>query len=169
MKILCPRLNRHAVRATFVCLLSALVFGSTGSAIAQRVSTQSELPGAPTASQATQQQQRLHARVSERWEALIAGDPEKAYSFFSPAYRALFSLERYRREQGKKVDWISIAVADSSIVGDRAKVDLVLRYRLALPPGVGLDDLGVLSTDMTEVWLWKDGDWWYASEGSNRL
>jgi hypothetical protein len=35
-------------------------------------------------------------RAEDRWRALIEGDLERAYSYFTPAYRKLHSYENYR-------------------------------------------------------------------------
>jgi hypothetical protein len=35
-------------------------------------------------------------KAEDRWRALIEGDLERAYSYFTPAYRKLYSFEKYR-------------------------------------------------------------------------
>jgi hypothetical protein len=113
----------------------------------------------------------LKKRVSERWDALIAKDFAKAYEYFSPAYRKLFPLERYMGLTGNNVQWKSIDIKDISVDGDRADVEILLRYRVTLPPeaGFNMDDFGVMDQAIHEVWLREDGNWWYLNPSDGRL
>jgi hypothetical protein len=109
-------------------------------------------------------QSKLEERVSSRWAAMIKKDFAQAYEYFSPAYRKLFPLESYLKETGPDVDWITSKILNISMTGDRAEVKVHLDYRLNLPPEAGIGDVGIIGTDLNEVWLWEDGNWWYVHE-----
>lgn len=111
----------------------------------------------------------LQERVQARWQALIDADLPRAYTYLTPAYRALYPLERYERLTGSKVKWLEIEVLDTEIDDQRAIVTLNLRYQLQLPPQVGFEDQGKMTTRLTETWLWKEGNWWFVNEGGLRL
>jgi len=110
----------------------------------------------------------LDSRVLGRWEALINRDFETAYGYFSPAYRKLFPLRHYLSRTGSSVRWLSAEIKDSQYTGARAEVRVTLGYELSLPMGQG-DDFGEMTTELKEVWLWIDGQWWYTSEDDGKL
>lgn len=111
----------------------------------------------------------LQERVEARWQALIDGDLPRAYSYLTPGYRTLYPLESYFRSLGSKVKWLGIDVVDIEIDGQRAVVTLTLRYRLQLPPQAGFEIKDDLTTQLTETWLWREGEWWFVNEGGIRL
>jgi hypothetical protein len=59
----------------------------------------------------------VHERAQQRWDALLAGDIERAYGFITPAYRATSSLELYRARFGSAIQWNE---CDRAVRGVRA-------------------------------------------------
>lgn len=115
---------------------------------------------------------RLEERALSRWHSLIAGNISQAYEYFSPAYRKLFPMEQFLGKIGTKVDWLSVEVSGLEIEDARAEVELVLYYRINLPPGVWLgvtEDMAPLSKKIVEVWLRRGGEWWYVNPGGGLL
>jgi len=110
----------------------------------------------------------LESRVLARWDALMNKDYEQAYALLSPAYRKLFSLKHYLSETGTTVKWVSVQVNDIRFTGKRAEVYLSLDYQLSLPMDEG-DDFGTMQTNVTEVWLWNEGDWWHVIIDDGKL
>jgi hypothetical protein len=106
----------------------------------------------------------LEQRVNSRWAAMIKKDFTQAYQYFSPAYRKLFSLETYLDRTGRNVDWISAEILEVSIKGSRAKIRVHVDYRLNLPPEANFGGVGTIGTDLDEVWLFEDGNWWYVQQ-----
>ncbi len=103
---------------------------------------------------------KLESRVLGRWDTLIDKDFVQTYEFFSPAYRKLFPLGHYLSTTGANVDWVSTKIIDVKFDGNRAEVTLMLNYRLNLPMTAGAN-FGKISKNITEIWLWIDGEWWY--------
>lgn len=99
----------------------------------------------------------VRERAQERWDALIAGDFEKAYGFLSPASRGVVSLPQFRASIGAAVSWKSAKV--HSVVceqPDRCKVTMLVKYAPMLPrPRVG-----TIETSVDETWLLDQGQWW---------
>jgi hypothetical protein len=111
---------------------------------------------------------KLDSRVLGRWEALIDRDFEKAYGYFSPAYRKLFPLRHYLSRTGSSVDWISADIKDSQYAGTRAEVRVEVDYKLDFPMEQG-EGFGEISKELREIWLWVDGQWWYTDENDGKL
>ncbi len=107
----------------------------------------------------------LDARVLARWKAMKAEDFKEAYRFFSPSFRKLFPLDYYLKSTGSNVKWIYFKIKEKNINGERAEVLVDVRYKLNLPgPGASIgEEIGTLSKRIKEVWLWRDGNWWFAN------
>ena len=161
--------------AFFVCLVvsGSLAFGLVQ---AQQEGTQQEgTQQEGTQQEGTQQegtQQEvlsseagLRLRVKARWDALIERDFEKAYSYMSPGYRRLFTLDKYQSSFGSVVSWESVTITDIDLKGkNSADVKVDVFYQLAIPSQVGGslgEALGSISTQVNETWLWADDEWWY--------
>jgi hypothetical protein len=134
------KIKIQPVRATMGVLLLALV-----SACATVAPTQDEI---------------IAERVQARWDALIARDYAKAYSYYSPAYRSrstAVDLEIKLRMQ--RVKWIGAKYVSHSCSGDVCTVDVDLKYQMAKPvPGVS--SWGSVNR-IQEQWIKVDGQWWF--------
>lgn len=102
----------------------------------------------------------LEQRVTAKWDALIHKDFATAYSFTTPAYRKLYSLDAFRRNFAVgKVVWRRIEVVDVDFKGDDAAmvgINIHFVYHQA-PAG---DDIE-MKTYTQESWVEVDGQWWY--------
>jgi hypothetical protein len=102
----------------------------------------------------------LEQRVTAKWDALIRKDFATAYSFTTPAYRNLFSLDAFRRNFAVgKVVWRRIEVMDVDFKGDDAAmvgINIHFVYYQA-PPGKDIE----MTTYTQEPWVQVDGQWWY--------
>lgn len=99
-------------------------------------------------------------RAQARWDALVAGDLETAYTYYSPGYRSSASLIDFGVEmRTRKVRWTSAAYKDHSCDGDRCEVRFDISFRVPRPvPGLSVYD----GTDTVEdTWIRSDGQWWY--------
>jgi len=104
----------------------------------------------------------LKERAEARWDALIKGDFEKAYSFTTPEYRDVVSMQQYKGKYGRVLDWqmakvLNVSYDDPAV----ATVSVEVRYRVDLPGIRG----EVFETQKTipEKWLYKDRKWWFVS------
>lgn len=106
------------------------------------------------------QRATLKARAESRWDALIKGDVEKAYTFTTPEYRAVVSPQQYRGKYGRVVDWqvarvVNVSYDDPTV----ATVSVEVTYRVSLP-GLGGQTIETPKV-IPEKWIYKNREWWY--------
>jgi hypothetical protein len=94
----------------------------------------------------------VRERVQERWNALIAGNLDKAYGYITPTSRSVISLENYKNSL-KTGTWKAVAVEN---------VDCASPTVCQVELGVTQVVRGYSATIRTrETWM-KDGyTWWY--------
>lgn len=99
-------------------------------------------------------------RAEERWEALINGDLEKAYSYYSPGFRSSTSVFDYGvAMRSRPVRWTAVSYKDHNCEGDRCIVRFDIEFRV-LRPAPGLDVYN--GKDVVEdTWIRSRGQWWY--------
>lgn len=101
----------------------------------------------------------LEQRVVARWDALIKKDFETAYSFTSPAYRKLYTLNSFKSKFGNKVTWKRIEVVGVDFKGDNAAiVGIILHFVYYTTQ---MDKPLDMKTYIQEPWVREDGQWWY--------
>ena len=100
-------------------------------------------------------EQIVAERAQSRWDALVAGDWQTAYSFATPAYRDLVDVEGFRQRHGGQASWLGANVKEVTCQDDVCEAMVTLKFRSQLPPYT--DDL---QTDYIERWVLEDGDWW---------
>lgn len=115
------------------------------------------LTACTTIGNAQSPEEAITQRANERWNALIAGDMAKAYTFSTPGYRAVVSADAFKNTIGISGRWL-----DAQVV--RVECDTPQRcnavIRLAfttLFPGRGRDRI---ETHINETWLIEDNQWW---------
>lgn len=101
-------------------------------------------------------EQIVTQRASARWQALIAGDLQKAYTYTTPSYRALTSFERYSAGLGSVATWTGAEVLRVECETEKctAVVKVQARTMLAKPFNA------TISTGVDETWLLENGQWW---------
>jgi hypothetical protein len=97
----------------------------------------------------------VRARAQARWDALIAGRWEQAYSYATPAYRAAVDLYGFRSKLDKLIKRKSAEVT-SVTCEESALCKVKIRLRFA----VQLDDMGDITTVFEERWVAESGEWW---------
>ena len=102
-------------------------------------------------------EQIVRQLATQRWQALLAGDFDKAYEFATPSYRQIKSAGTYRlQKQAQLVKWISAEVVGAKC--DGPKCDLF--YKLEFKPLVPMKFDGNLISGNSEVWVFEGGQWW---------
>ncbi len=104
--------------------------------------------------------EKVENRAQERWDALLAGDIETAYGYFSPGYRSSVSMIDYGVElRMRRVNWTSAAYKEHSCENKTCDVKFLVGYRIvrALP---GVPTFKSQSA-VDERWIQTDGQWWY--------
>lgn len=109
------------------------------------------------ASLLTKPEEAVAQRANARWQALLKGDMEKAYSFNTPGYRAVVNAQAFRARTGIAGRWHAAEVVRVECDRpDRCKAVIRLEFS-ALIGGRSTDRI---STHFDETWLLEDGTWW---------
>lgn len=99
-------------------------------------------------------------RAQARWDALLTGDIETAYSLLSPGTRSTMSAVDYGISvRTRQVRWISAEYVEHSCEERRCLVVFKIGFRVIQPvPGMQTwDSFNVRD----ETWVKTDGEWWY--------
>jgi hypothetical protein len=100
-----------------------------------------------------QQAEIVAKRFQERWDAMIAKDYAKAYTYLSPATRALVSeaqfTARFARGQHKKAEF-----QEAKCEEDACAVHFLLTYDHGRMKGI--------TTLTGEKWFFLDGEAWFS-------
>jgi hypothetical protein len=108
------------------------------------------------------QHPELKDRAEKRWGALIKGDFETAYTFSSPDFRAVVSLQQYRSKFGRALSWRLARVVNVSYDEPTvATVSVEVAYRTSLPGIVG--EMIETQSLISEKWVYKNRQWWYTA------
>lgn len=95
--------------------------------------------------------------ATQRWQALLAGNFDKAYEFATPAYRLIHTADAYRaKRQATPVKWVSAEV--HSVACQEVKCDV--KIHIQSKPMVPTMFKGVIDSGVDEVWVMEDGQWW---------
>jgi hypothetical protein len=99
-------------------------------------------------------------RAKARWEAVLSGDLEKAYGYYSPGFRSANSLIDYGVSmRTRRVQWTGATYREHECDGDRCKVTFDIKY-IVRNPVPGLKEYNGIS-ESHEVWIRTGGEWWY--------
>ena len=118
----------------------------------------------PVGSEQWKESQRsvLKERAEARWNALIKGDIETAYSYTSPEYRSVVSLQQYKGKYGRVISWRMAHADNVSYDGPAvATVSVEVTYRVDIP-GTGGESIETQKA-VSEKWIYKEREWWYTS------
>ena len=111
-------------------------------------------------SESRPEKEKIENRAQARWDALLSGDLETAYGYFSPGYRSSVSLIDYGVElRMRRVHWTSATYKEHSCENKTCDVKFLVGYKIvrALP---GVPTFESQST-VDERWIQTDGQWWY--------
>ena len=94
---------------------------------------------------------------TQRWQALLARDFDKAYSFSTPGYRKLRSLEYFKtNRQGAPVKWLSAEILRVECEKERCKTVVQVESKPTLP----FPFRGNITSGLDEVWVFEEQRWW---------
>lgn len=102
----------------------------------------------------------VEERAQMRWDAVLSGDFDTAYSLYSPGYRSANSRVDFEISQRtRKVAIIMAKVLGSECTGDSCTVSAAVQYQVGSPvPGVSK---WKSSSKLEERWVRTDGKWWF--------
>ncbi len=99
-------------------------------------------------------------RAQNRWDALLAGDFETAYAFYSPGYRSSTSMiDLAFKIRSRRVRWTSAQYKEHRCVENSCTVLFDVGFTVNKPvPGLNKWDG---SNIMEEKWVKTDEQWWF--------
>ena len=101
-------------------------------------------------------EQAVQARAQERWNALIAGQLDKAFEYITPSGRSTLPLEVYRaRLTG--TSWRGAKVTGA--VCEPEVCDVTVTLDINVLPNLPYQQV------ITEKWLLDGGKWWFVYRG----
>ena len=102
-------------------------------------------------------------RAEQRWEALLSGDLETAYTFLSPGYRSTVSLVDWGVSQRmRKVQWNSAEYVSHDCEESRCTVVISAGFSAMAPvPGMTRFEN---TKRLEETWIKSQDEWWYLPE-----
>lgn len=99
-------------------------------------------------------------RAEARWDALLAGDFETAYGYYSPGFRSSHSVADFELSQRlRKVQFRGAEYVEQQCEGDACTLKFKVDYHIASPVP-GLDEWKSKAT-LEEQWVRTQGQWWY--------
>jgi hypothetical protein len=99
-------------------------------------------------------------RAQARWNALIAGEHEAAYAYYTPGFREQMSVVDFTIDmRSRPVQWVAAEVIGAECDGDRCELEIDLEYRVPSAPAQ-LSGMGN-RRPIDETWLRIDDTWWF--------
>ena len=150
MKISLQILNQKHRLTAAVLLAAGLLAGCAAPG------TDSGSAAAPAAS-TSKVEDAVSVRAQQRWDWLMAGKFDDAYTYTTPAYRALNTAQDYRNRFSSGAKWVDPKVDSVTCEsGERCRVKIVLGIQVAAR-GFTKPTRSVIF----ETWLPEDGQWWF--------
>jgi hypothetical protein len=99
----------------------------------------------------------VKARAQERRDALVKGDMERAYRYFTPGYRGTVTLDRYRNSVGNAS--VTVGATVESVKCETLE-KCIASVKVEIKPLVVQRFTGSITTYSDETWLFEAGQWW---------
>ena len=100
--------------------------------------------------------QTVKSRAQERWNALVAGQLDKAYEFITPAGRSTLPIALYR----SRLSGVSWRAAKVTGVACEAEVcDVTVTLDIDVLPNLPHQQ------PISEKWILEAGKWWFVYRG----
>jgi hypothetical protein len=102
----------------------------------------------------------VRERAEARWSALLAGDLESAYNYYSPGYRSANSVIDFGVSWStRRVRFTSADYAEHQCEDGRCSVAFDTGFTVERPvPGM---DVFKGTQRIEETWIESDGQWWF--------
>jgi len=102
-------------------------------------------------------EEQVRLRANGRWQALVAGDFPRAYTYNTAAFRAVVTPEAFRTRFGSAVTWVG---AEATEVNCTEPAKCIAKVRIDFKPILGGRPGEKISTYYDETWLLEEGKWW---------
>ena len=103
------------------------------------------------------------SKTEARWQALIEGRLETAYSYETPEYRAIYKFSQYRRKVHGVGNWKKVDVKEVSCTENKCIASVKVYVTIVV--GRGFENVNS-SDQFEENWVQdaKSGDWFHVSD-----
>lgn len=136
-KVLAPTPNLHRLSQAALCIALA---GLTGCATT---------PQPP--------EHVVRQLATQRWQAILSNQHNRAYEFTNPAYRALRTKEQYvQSKQANSVKWTSAEVVRVTCQSNTCQVAIKTSSQIKMPTFFK----GPLVSGLDETWIYEHYRWW---------
>ena len=98
-------------------------------------------------------------RSSARWEALLRGDKDTAYTYLSPGTRQMMTLEQYRG-RSQAINYTAAQVEKVDCDAETCLVGLMVTYDYL--PAKGITRAKGVTTYLQETWVLENGQAWFS-------
>lgn len=103
----------------------------------------------------------LRKRAAEYWALRIKGDFDKNYEYEIPPYREKIRIVEYIMRQGQALKWTDAEVREVDVDGDRAKVEVFVRFNYQIPNF----KMRTSADSLRENWGKFKGEWYHIPYG----
>lgn len=103
-------------------------------------------------------EEAVKARAQERRDALVKGDLDRAYQYFTPSYRATVNLDRYRGSIGNALVTVGATV---ETVKCESLEKCIATVKVEIKPLAVPRFTGTITSYSDETWLFEAGQWWF--------
>ena len=100
----------------------------------------------------------VKARAQERRDAMVKGDHERVYQYFTPSYRGTVPLDRYQSSIGNASVMVGATVES---VKCETLEKCIATVKVEIKPLVVPRFTGTITTYSDETWLFEAGQWWF--------
>lgn len=97
----------------------------------------------------------VQERAQARWQAIVTGDLDTAYTFANPGFRSTIHPELHHNRLVNGIEWLEAHVDQVECQAQRCTVTVNARYEVTDPP-TGLD----FSETLQEIWIFVNDQWW---------
>ena len=100
-------------------------------------------------------------RAEDRMAALQAVNFKKAYSYMTPGYRSMNSLDRFKGQfaGGANITWFEVLAPDCE--PERCIVTVTRKYKMPISARGEVGRVREFENNTRQVWIKTDGKWWY--------
>ncbi len=109
-------------------------------------------PGAEPGKGAASDEERIASRAQQRWDALVEGSMEGAYSFLSPGTREVMTLREYSGTLRQGFWKRAVVKRVNCPEKDLCDVQVIVDYMVRGVP---------VSSPVWEKWTRSGGEWWF--------
>jgi len=105
----------------------------------------------------------IQQRAQARWDALLAGDYETAYTYLSPGYRSATSVADFEINlRTRRVQYVSAEYKGHRCEEAACSVQIRVGFKVVRPLA-GMSEWKSTSL-LEERWIYSNGNWWYLPE-----